>query len=162
MDGKSEFKLGQIFNAVCYWDPQTENMFYIRPVDEEEAIKADLDPLTRLNKEKEGLDLKEVKNELIKVFKKFCSERYANFLLYSLFSDECMFINGDNFEPLVQEFHPRVFRLNLKAPFKDSLFPYKNENSELIQTPMQMSDQSTYLILDFSELSSKDSDQVKI
>lgn len=34
VDGRSEYRLGQVFNAVCYWEPQGEMLYFIREVQE--------------------------------------------------------------------------------------------------------------------------------
>lgn len=55
---------------------------------------------------------------------------------------------------------PRVTEIKMQAPFNESLFPYKNEEDQLVKTKMQLSNLSTFVVLDFSNLC-KD-EQVKI
>jgi hypothetical protein len=43
--------------------------------------------------------------------------------------------------------------LKVQAPFKESFFPYKNEEEILVKTPMQMGSDHTYVIIDFSNIS---------
>lgn len=64
---------------------------------------------------------------------------------------------------MISQLVDQNLHLQIKAPFRDSLFPYKNEKGVLIQTPMQFSTSrgnSTFLTVDFSQFSS--SEQVKI
>lgn len=85
------------------------------------------------------IDFTKQRENLMKIFNNISSERYSKFLLFTLLSNESFFINGENVEDIVKELLPRVYRLKIEAPFKKSLFPYKNENNELIKTPMQTS-----------------------
>lgn len=48
---------------------------------------------------------------------------------------------------------PRVCDLKIKAPFRESLFPYKNTDGKLVQGPMQMNMNKTFVVLDFSKFS---------
>lgn len=49
--------------------------------------------------------------------------------------------------------YPRVHRLEVKHPFKKSFFPFKNEEGELAMTEMQLSNEPTFVILDFGSFS---------
>jgi len=61
-------------------------------------------------------------------------------MLYSLLSTDHFFISAKyNDAELFKKLIPRVCELKIKAPFKASFFPYKNEEEKLILTPMQMS-----------------------
>ena len=64
-----------------------------------------------------------------------------------------MFVGGINSSviPALEDISPRVCHLKIKAPIPDSFFPYKNASGELIQTPLQLSSQKTFVILDFSQ-----------
>ena len=81
------------------------------------------------------IDYLQIKNILLSILTKFCDETYALYIIYSLFADN-MFISGVPSEviPILNQLLPRLCHLKVKVPFKDSYFPYKNENGELIQT----------------------------
>ena len=57
-----------------------------------------------------------------------------------MISPEPIFIDGpSNVAEVIRNIYPRVAHIKIQSPFPDSLFPFKNDKGELIQTPMQMS-----------------------
>ena len=87
----------------------------------------------------------------------FCSQTFAEYLLLTLLSDQPMFLGADlDISPVVEAIYPRVKHVKLVHPCEESLFPYKNEEGEMVTAPLQLSNEPTFVSLDFSAFSSKD------
>ena len=103
----------------------------------------------------EEVDYFKAKEKILKILTNIYDENYGECALYSMISKQNFFISGLGKEiiEILNEFLPRVCHLKVKVPFKNSFFPYKNEESELIQTPLQLSNEPTYVVFDFTEFS---------
>lgn len=68
-----------------------------------------------------------------------------------------MFLGADaDISPLIEAIYPRVKHLKIVHPCEESLFPYKNEEGELIETPLQLSNEPTFVSIDFTAFSQKE------
>ena len=68
-----------------------------------------------------------------------------------------MFLGAEaDISPLIEAIYPRVKHLKLVNPLEESLFPYKNEEGEMMAAPLQLSNDPTFVSLDLSEFSKKD------
>jgi hypothetical protein len=89
------------------------------------------------------------------------AEHYAEFLLALLLTDEPLFLGCEaNISQLLDLLVPRLNELQLRHPCEDSLFPYKDEEGRLMLQPMQMSNQRTAVVIDFSNFSSEGEVQI--
>lgn len=72
-----------------------------------------------------------------------------------------MFLGTDaDISPLVEAIYPRVKHMKIVHPCEESLFPYKNEEGELIETPLQLSNEPTFVSIDFTAFSQKEQVQI--
>lgn len=61
-----------------------------------------------------------------------------------------MYLPGENLYPLIQQLLPHTLLVSLKLPLTEKLFPYKQ--GFITQTPMQISQRPTFVIIDFTDL----------
>lgn len=101
---------------VCVWDQKNKQLTYVRKATPEEILKM------KLNFETEALT-KEVNFEFMREtvlenLKQFLSDEQALLVLYSMVSEEPIFVNCHNISEQIAELMPRVCNLKVKAPFK--------------------------------------------
>jgi hypothetical protein len=124
VDKLGVFKLGEIFDAVCVFQPEENLLYFVRRASPEETKKwINIDEY--LSKE---IQPESVRQKLLSLFNKFSEERYSHFLLYTLLSTEHFFISATrNDSDLFRKLLPKVCEVKVQAPFKESFFPYKDE-----------------------------------
>ena len=82
VDGKHDFKLGQIINVVAFYYPDHHKLYFIRKATTEEIEEYHLNPLGQLIQK--DLDYPNVRQEILSFFSAYCSESMAQYLLLCL------------------------------------------------------------------------------
>jgi hypothetical protein len=105
VDKLGVFKLGEIFDAVCVFQPEENLLYFVRRASPEETKKwINIDEY--LSKE---IQPESVRDKLLSLFNKFSEERYSHFLLYTLLSTEHFFISATrNDSDLFRKLLPKV------------------------------------------------------
>lgn len=98
------------------------------------------------------ISYEQARQGILAVFTQFSSEAYSHALLYSLIAhgNTNLYLSGENLYPLINQFLPYTVHVNLKLPLKEKLFPYKEHF--IRETPLQISEKPTFVIVDFTEL----------
>jgi hypothetical protein len=94
VDGKSEFKLGEIIVVVAFYYPDHEIMYYVRKATPEEVEKENLSPVKAMKKVEVNFEL--MRQELLSFFSSYCSEIFSEYLLLCLLSEEPLFLGADS------------------------------------------------------------------
>lgn len=72
-----------------------------------------------------------------------------------------MFLGAEaDISELIAAVYPRVKHLKVVFPCEECLFPFKNEEGEMMIAPMQLSNLPTFVSIDLSEFSNKDIVQI--
>jgi hypothetical protein len=71
VDGKTEFKLGEVINIVAFYYPDHNKLYFVRKVAQEEVLSEQLEPIRGLANPQ--LDYSQVRQELLSYFSAYCS-----------------------------------------------------------------------------------------
>lgn len=154
VDGRADYKLGEIINVVALYDPNMKKLFFVRMMCAEEVQQDGLEAVAALASSE--VNLEQGRHAFMNYMCNYVSESFSEYILMTLLSEEPMFLGCEaNIAPLVNEIFPRVAHIKLVHPCKGPLFPYKNEDGELQLTPMQLSSLRTFVVLDLSEFSTQ-------
>lgn len=106
---------------INYYYPSNEvpRINVLRVLDDKEVEQHGLDFKTKLLKQE--LDFGKTREKILEVFSKFCSPKYAQFLLYSIVNNSQrmgFYISGENLEPLLRHLLPHIVLVDVRIPFK--------------------------------------------
>ena len=114
VDGKAEFKLGEVVTVVAFYEPEVNKLFMVRRVEEEKVPQLNIDGLLKLPSQ---LDMEAARTEMMQLLCGYCSETMAEYLLLTMLSDDPLFLGcEDNILPLIELVYPRVAHVKMVHP----------------------------------------------
>lgn len=100
VDGRADYRLGEIINVVALYDPSIKKLFFVRTMTAEEVQEEDLEAVSVLASSE--VDLEQGRHAFMNYMCNYASESFSEYLLMTLLSEEPMFLGCEaNIAPLV-------------------------------------------------------------